>query len=92
MAAMNDNRHKRRRGTKPPPPGRRAPPPDATGNEGRFIAEKKESRAELNVHTRDGECICGHIEYYDRDMIKIVPRSGPTVFVRKTQIKMIEEL
>jgi phosphate acetyltransferase len=90
--AMDERRQKRKRRGKPPASARRTPPPDATGKEARFIAEKKEARAELNVHMRDGECICGHIEYYDRAMVKIVPASGPTVFVRKEQIRLIEEL
>ena len=81
---------RRRRNHKPT--GRRPPPPEATGREAQFIAEKKERRAPLHVQMRDGQSFRGHIEYFDRDMVKIVPDSGPTVFVRKNQIRLIEEL
>jgi small nuclear ribonucleoprotein (snRNP)-like protein len=89
---MEDDRNKRRRNTRSAPSARKAPPPEATGREARFIAEKKEEGGELRVHMRDGESFQGRIEYYDKEMIKIIPDSGPTVFIRKEQIRLIEEL
>ena len=89
---MEDDRDKRRRGSRPAPPAKKAPPPEATGREARFIAKMKQEGAALRVHMRDGESFEGRIEYYDREMIKIIPDSGPTVFIRKEQIRLIEEL
>lgn len=88
---MNDNRSRGRRGGRPSAPPRRAPPPAATGQEARFIAATQERGTEINVQLRDGQSVRGQVEYFDRDMIKIVPASGPSVFIRKQQIRLIEE-
>jgi len=41
------------------------------------------------VHLQTGEAIRGTIEYYDADMVKIVPPKGPGRFLRKSVIMMI---
>jgi hypothetical protein len=67
-------------------PGRPAPPPEATGAEALYIHRLKESATPLVVHLRDGSVVRGHIEYYDRDMVKITRLQGPHLFVRKVDI------
>ena len=71
---------------------RRTPPPEETGRESDYLSRRKGDRTPVAIQLLSGETVCGVIEYYDRDMIKIVPSSGPTVFIRKAQIRLIEEL
>ena len=67
--------------------GRPGPPPDATGDELRYVSELKERARTLVLHMSDGSEIRGHIEYFDRDMLKITRADGPHLFVRKSDIR-----
>ena len=73
------------------PPKRRSPPPDATGAEAAYIEQLKEEQAVLDFTLQDGTTIRGTITYFDREMVKIAPESGPTRFVRKSDIRLIAE-
>lgn len=76
-----------------PPPPKRKPPPDTTGNEAKYLLERKEERTPMVVRLVDGETVRGWIEYYDREMVKInrEREAGPNVFIRKVQIRYMYE-
>jgi len=78
-----------RRGGERSGPDRRTPPPDATGREAGYLARRKENRSELEFHLVSGETVCGVIEYYDREMIKVTRPAGPNLFIRKQEIRYI---
>ena len=84
---------KYRGGGGPPPrgPGRRMPPPEETAEEARYLERLKERATPIVVHLTDGTKLRGHIEYFDRDMIKLTRSRGPHRFVRKTDVRYIEE-
>jgi sRNA-binding regulator protein Hfq len=72
-------------------PGRRKAPPPATGREAAFFQQVKEARARVVVHLADGQRVEGVVEYFDRDMVKITRPEGPHFFVRKSDIRYVEE-
>jgi len=82
-----------RRPGRPPdrPPGRRMPPPEETAEEARYLDRLRERKTPVVVHLADGSSVGGRIEYFDTDMIKITLPRGPHRFVRKTDVRYIEE-
>ena len=73
-------------------PGRKTPPPEATGREARYLFKAREIQAPMVVDLLDGRVVTGTVEYYDRDMIKVVPDEGPGLFFRKEDIRRIHPL
>lgn len=86
MAANDRGRGKPRR---KPKPGRQSPPPESTGREAGFLFKARDMQAVMVIETVDGRTLKGTIEYYDRDMIKLVPAEGPGLFMRKSEIRSI---
>ena len=82
---------KRRDGGRRGGPPRRKAPPDATGAEAAYLQQVKDERTPLVVHLVSGQTVDGVIEYFDRDMIKVTRPAGPHVFVRKSDIRYMEE-
>jgi hypothetical protein len=72
--------------------GRRTPPPEQTHEEGRYIKRLKENETPLDVTLADGRVVRCTITYFDREMIKLAPDEGPTIFVRKSDIRTIAEV
>jgi sRNA-binding regulator protein Hfq len=72
-------------------PPRRKVPPDATGEETTYFQQVKDRRTPLIVHLVTGQKVEGVIEYFDRDMIKVTRPAGPHFFVRKDDIRYVEE-
>lgn len=72
--------------------GRRMPPPDQTFEEGRYITRLKEAEKVLDVTLSDGRVVRCTITYFDREMLKLAPDEGPTIFVRKSDIRTIAEI
>ena len=73
------------------PPGRRTPPPEATGAEVCFLNEIKERRALVVVELSDGLRMSGRVEYFDRNMIKLTRPGGANVFLKKSDVRLIQE-
>jgi len=67
------------------------PPAEETAEEARFLERLKQRATSVIVHLRDGTKLYGHVEYFDRDMIKINRPSGPHHFVRKIDVRYIVE-
>ena len=82
---------KGRRGGYRDGPTRRKVPPDATGAEAAYLQQVKDERTPLVVHLVNGQRVDGVIEYFDREMIKVTRPAGPHVFVRKSDIRYLEE-
>lgn len=72
-------------------PGRRMPPPESTFQEAVYIKQLKDRATPIVVHLLDGSEVRGHIEYFDRDMIKVTRPRGPHLFVRKQDIRYLVE-
>ena len=72
--------------------GPSGPPPDVTGDADQYIRRLKEDATPLIVYLTDGSEVRGHIEYFDRHMIKITRERGPHLFVRKDEIRYWAEL
>jgi len=72
---------------------RRMPPPDATGREAEYFLDLKEAGTLVVSEMIDGTVFRGHVEYYDREMIKINRPAtvGPGVFVRKKHVRCLYE-
>ena len=86
-----DNRKRGRGGNPRPTTARRTPPPEATGAEAVYLDRIKTSGARIAVELNNGDRIEGVIQYFDRHMIKIGRPSGPHLFVRKDDIRRLEE-
>jgi len=70
------------------PRGQRKPaPPETTSAEASYLVQAIESRARLTVHLVGGQVVEGILEFYDRDVLKLEPRRGPKLLVRRDKIK-----
>lgn len=74
-----------------PPPGVRRPPPEWTGQEAEYLEALKELATPMLLRLRDGRTVRGVIEYYDRDMVKLQRPAGPHLFIRKSDIRYLQE-
>lgn len=70
---------------------RRSPPPEATGRESDYLSRRKGDRTPVVVHLSSGETVCGVIEYYDREMIKLTRDGGANLLVPKADIRYIRD-
>ena len=82
-----------RKSGRPPerPPRRRMPPAEETAEEERYLERLRQGATPVIVHLMDGTELHGRVEYFDRDMIKILRPSGPHHFVRKVDVRYIVE-
>jgi sRNA-binding regulator protein Hfq len=78
------------RGRSGPPPARRTPPPENTGVEFEYLNSLREKEAPMMVELLDGRIVQGVIRYFDRDMIKLEGESGPGLFIRKEDIRLMQ--
>ena len=88
---MHNGRNKRPgRGSRAPE--RRALPQEQTGDEARHLERLKNSRTPLVVVLTSGEKIQGVVEYFDREKIKITRSDGPNLFLRKSEIRVLQDI
>jgi hypothetical protein len=66
--------------------GPRSAPPEATGAEASYVVKQIEARTPMVFRLVGGERVLGVIEYYDRDLIKVIRSDGPSLLLRKGQI------
>ena len=75
--------------------GRRNGPRGRPGGRGgrrmpsRWLFRCRDRQTPMVVELRDGETVRGTIEYYDVDVLKIVPPRGPGRLLRKEDIRWI---
>jgi len=72
-------------------PAPRTPPEAATGREGDYFFRRRDEASTVTVHLGDGTSHRGVIEYYDRDLVKLVPPRGPGLLLRKSEIRYIAD-
>lgn len=91
MISDGNGPHRRREGPRGRggKPGRRTPPPEDTGQEARWMFRYRDRQTPMVVEMRDGEIVRGTIEYYDVDVVKIVPPSGPGRLLRKEEVRLM---
>ena len=68
---------------------RKRVPPDQTSAEQYYYLKQMSSRTPMVVKLLDGEEICGIIEWYDRDCIKVNRERKPNLLIPKHVIKYI---
>jgi hypothetical protein len=69
----------------------RTPPDAATGREAQWFFRRRDEESTVTVHLGDGTSHSGVIEYYDRDLVKLVPPRGPGLLLRKSEIRYITD-
>ncbi len=70
---------------------RRAPvPPPETGREAGFWEEKKTGRTPVVFSLSGGRTVQGIVTEFDQEMVTVEPSDGPSVFIRKSDIRYIE--
>ena len=70
---------------------RKAPPREATGEEARYLQQRFKAKLPLIVHMVSGEQHRGTVELFDREMVKVIRLNGPSVVVRKSDIRYMVE-
>lgn len=73
-------------------PAPRTPPEESTGREASYLFRKREKAAPVVVKLQDGTEHRGVIEYFDRDVLKLVRPEGPGLLLRKTEIRYIVDV
>lgn len=77
-------------GGAPNPGARRRPvPPDQTSAEAFYYVKQMNARTPMVVVLDDGEQLRGHIEWYDRNCIKVNREGSPNLLVFKHAIKYV---
>lgn len=71
--------------------GRKDPPLGETGQETLYLRFLSDKQVKVNVKLRDGENVCGWIEYFDDTMIRLTREGLPNLFIYKHQIRTISE-
>jgi host factor-I protein len=68
---------------------RKRVPPEQTNAEQYYYLKQMTDRTLMVVKLVDGEEICGVIEWYDKDCIKLNRDDGPNLLIPKHSIKYI---
>ena len=72
-----------------PAPRRRPVPPEQTAAEAFYYLKQMNNRTPMVVVLDDGEQIRGHIEWYDRNCIKVHREDEPNMLIFKHCIKYV---
>ena len=59
--------------------------------EAAYLKSLGEKQVPVEVKLRDGEVVCGWIEYYDQNMIRLTREGQPNLFIFKHEIQYIAE-
>lgn len=76
-------------GSQPAGPRRRSAPPDATSAEAFYYLKQMNARTPMVVVLDDGLQLRGHIEWYDRNCIKVNREDAPNLLVFKHAIRYL---
>ena len=66
---------------------RRSTPPDETHAESYYYLKQMNARTPMVVVLTDGEQLSGHIEWYDKESIKLNRPGQPNLLLRKHCVK-----
>ena len=75
-----------------PEQGRRKPPPEATGQERRFFNAQLKSGDRIGIQLIDGTRSEGVVRSYDEEQLVLAIDDQPSIVLRKSQIRYIEQL
>jgi sRNA-binding regulator protein Hfq len=70
-------------------PRRRAAPPESTNAEAFYYLKQMNAQTPMVVVLDDGERIRGHIEWYDRNCLKVHRDDGPNMLLFKHCIRYL---
>ena len=70
-------------------PQKRSAPSDQTHAESFYYVKQMQNRTPMVVVLRDGEELCGIIEWYDRACLKLSRADGPNLLIYKDGIKYL---
>jgi len=70
-------------------PRRRTVPPDQTSAEAFYYLKQMNGQTPMVVVLDDGEQLRGHIEWYDRNCLKVHRQDAPNLLVFKQHIKYL---
>ncbi len=82
---------RKRKSPRKPHAPRKAPPRESTGEEATYLEHRHKAKLPLIVHMTSGEQHRGTVEAFDREMIKVTRFKGPSVVVRKSDIRFMVE-
>ncbi len=68
---------------------KRSAPPDQTHAESYYYVKQMQNRTPMVLVLRDGEELCGTIEWYDRACVKLSRSDGPNLLIYKDGIKYL---
>lgn len=66
-------------------------PPERTNREADYYQMLIKNKTQLKVFLKDGNIIEGHLEYYDKNFLRITRENHPNAFIYKTEIKYLCE-
>ena len=67
--------------------GRKLAPPEQTNAENFYYQKQMQAKTPMVIVLRDGEQVCGVIEWYDKNCLKINRNGGPNLLIYKPSIK-----
>ena len=71
------------------PASQKRVPPGSTGAEGFYYIKQMDSKTSMVIRLLNGDEICGVIEWYDDNCLKIHPLNGSGIAIMKHSIKYI---
>lgn len=71
---------------------RRPTPPDQTAAEAFYYLKQMNTQTPMVVVLNDGEQLRGHIEWYDRNCLKVHREDGPNLLVYKHSIRYLYKM
>ena len=66
-------------------------PSSETGQEALYLKSLSERQIQVSIKLRDGEVVCGWIEYFDDMMLRLTREGKPNLFIYKSQIRTVTE-
>ncbi|MFQ5694522.1 MAG: hypothetical protein ACE5HB_00880 [Terriglobia bacterium] len=72
-----------------PGPRRKPVPPEMTAAEAYYYVKQMQAKTPMVVVFNNGEEVRGHIEWYDKNCIKVHRNNGPNLLIYKAGIKYL---
>ena len=69
----------------------KTPPPEDTRQEAAYLKMLGDKQRPVRIKLIGGEVVCGWIEYYDRQMVRVTREGSPNLFIFKHEIAYIAE-
>ena len=66
-------------------------PPEETFEEAAFLKSLCDKHKPVSIKMMDGDIMQGHLEYYDKNMVRLTRQGAPNLFIFKHEIMYIAE-